>query len=129
MEWIDVIQAISDGVMKGSTYAIIGIGFTLIFGVMHKLKLAYAAVSIAGAYASLTLINYFPETNVFIVFLMAVVVSGILGYLVYLLCFIHPAGKPAGNVDGNCWHVVLYRGNRGSRNRWHAVTLSGDAFR
>ena len=87
MEWIDVIQAISDGVMKGSTYAIIGIGFTLIFGVMHKLNLAYAAVSIAGAYASLTLISYFPETNVFIVFLMAVVVSGILGYLVYLLCF------------------------------------------
>ncbi|GIS90444.1 MAG: hypothetical protein CM1200mP20_04850 [Pseudomonadota bacterium] len=68
MEWIDVIQAISDGVMKGSTYAIIGIGFTLIFGVMHKLNLAYAAVSIAGAYASLTLISYFPETNVFIVF-------------------------------------------------------------
>ena len=87
MEWIDVIQAISDGVMKGSTYAIIGIGFTLIFGVMHKLNLAYAAVSIAGAYASLTLISYFPETNVFIGFLMAGGVCGILGYLVDLLCF------------------------------------------
>ena len=52
MEIIDVIQAVSDGVMKGSTYALIGIGFTLIFGVMHKLNLAYAAVSIAGAGAA-----------------------------------------------------------------------------
>jgi len=73
--------------MKGSTYALIGIGFTLIFGVMHKLNLAYAAASIAGAYASLTLISLFPETSAFLVFLMAVFVSGILGYLVYLLCF------------------------------------------
>ena len=87
MELIDIIQAIFDGVMKGSTYALIGIGFTLIFGVMHKLNLAYAAASIAGAYASLTLISLFPETSAFLVFLMAVFVSGILGYLVYLLCF------------------------------------------
>ncbi|GIT53894.1 MAG: hypothetical protein Ct9H300mP16_10540 [Pseudomonadota bacterium] len=108
MEWIDVIQAISDGVMKGSTYAIIGIGFTLIFGVMHKLNLAYAAVSIAGAYASLTLINYFPETNVFIVFLMAVVVSGILGYLVYLLCFrFIPLANPLATLMETRWMLFF----------------------
>ena len=87
MEIIDVIQAVSDGVMKGSTYALIGIGFTLIFGVMHKLNLAYAAASIAGTYASLTLLNIFPTTPAFLVFLMSIIVSGILGYLVYLFCF------------------------------------------
>ncbi|MGE4658040.1 MAG: branched-chain amino acid ABC transporter permease [Gammaproteobacteria bacterium] len=87
MEIIDVIQAVSDGVMKGSTYALLGIGFTLIFGVMHKLNLAYAAASIAGTYASLTLLNIFPTTPAFLVFLMSIIVSGILGYLVYLFCF------------------------------------------
>ncbi len=77
MEIIDVIQAVSDGVMKGSTYALLGIGFTLIFGVMHKLNLAYAAASIAGTYASLTLIKIFPTTPAVLVFLKSIIVSGI----------------------------------------------------
>ena len=50
---IDSVQSVLDGVMFGSIYALIGIGFTLIFGVMHKINLAYAAASIGGAYASL----------------------------------------------------------------------------
>ena len=87
MELIDVIQSISDGIMKGSTYALIGIGFTLIFGVMHKLNMAYAAASIAGTYASLSALTIFPTGPVFLVFLMSVIVSGVLGYIVYLCCF------------------------------------------
>ena len=86
MELIDVIQSISDGIMKGSTYALIGIGFTLIFGVMHKLNMAYAAASIAGTYASLSILTIFPAGPVFLVFLTSVIVSGVIGYFVYLCC-------------------------------------------
>jgi len=50
---LDFFQTLSDGVLFGATYALIGIGFTLVFGVMHKLNLAYAAASIGGAYAGL----------------------------------------------------------------------------
>ena len=50
---IDPVQSVLDGMMFGSIYALIGIGFTLIFGVMHRINLAYAAASIGGAYASL----------------------------------------------------------------------------
>ncbi len=49
MDLLDFVQSITDGVLFGATYALIGIGFTLIFGVMQKLNLAYAAVAIAGA--------------------------------------------------------------------------------
>ena len=49
---IDTIQSIADGVLFGTTYALLGIGFTLIFGVMHKINLSYAAASIGAAYAS-----------------------------------------------------------------------------
>ena len=38
---IDLAQSIIDGLLFGTTYALIGIGFTLIFGVMKKLNLAY----------------------------------------------------------------------------------------
>ena len=33
-EFVEVTQAIVDGLLFGSTYALIGIGFTLIFGAM-----------------------------------------------------------------------------------------------
>jgi branched-chain amino acid transport system permease protein len=46
---LDFLQAVSDGLLFGATYALIGIGFTLVFGVMHKLNLAYAAASIGAA--------------------------------------------------------------------------------
>jgi branched-chain amino acid transport system permease protein len=50
---LDLFQAVLDGVLFGATYALIGIGFTLVFGVMHKLNLAYAAASVGGAYCGL----------------------------------------------------------------------------
>ena len=60
MSWIDLldlVQSVLDGVMFGATYALIGIGFTLIFGVMHKINLSYAAASVGAAYLSLILVS------------------------------------------------------------------------
>ena len=60
MTWIDLldlVQSVFDGVMFGTTYALIGIGFTLIFGVMHKINLSYAAASIGAAYLSLLVLK------------------------------------------------------------------------
>ncbi|MEY2687280.1 MAG: hypothetical protein RL375_1478, partial [Pseudomonadota bacterium] len=53
MDLLDLTQSVLDGVMFGTTYALIGIGFTLIFGVMHKINLSYAAASVGAAYLSL----------------------------------------------------------------------------
>jgi branched-chain amino acid transport system permease protein len=85
---LDFLQAVSDGVLFGATYALIGIGFTLVFGVMHKLNLAYAASSIGGAYAGLLLLKLlWPEVPPWLVFFAAFVAGGVLGWLVYLTCF------------------------------------------
>ena len=86
-ELYEIIQAFGDGVMKGSTYALMGIGFTLIFGVMQRLNMSFAAVSISGAYASLTASILFPEIHVFVVFGASIIFSGMIGYFVYLCCF------------------------------------------
>ncbi|MCY3671411.1 MAG: branched-chain amino acid ABC transporter permease [Alphaproteobacteria bacterium] len=83
---IDPIQSVLDGVMFGSIYALIGIGFTLIFGVMHKINLAYAAASIGGAYASLAAFQLLSAPAL-VVFLCAAVASGVIGYAVYICCF------------------------------------------
>jgi len=54
---IDLAQSVVDGLLFGTTYAVIGIGFTLIFGVMHKINMSFAAASIAGAYAGLVVLT------------------------------------------------------------------------
>jgi branched-chain amino acid transport system permease protein len=82
-----LIQAVIDGILVGTTYALIGIGFTLIFGVMHKLNLAFAAASIAGAFISLIAWQQFKWLPVPLVFLAAAAGAGVLGYVIYLTCF------------------------------------------
>ena len=84
---LDILQAVSDGVLFGATYALIGIGFTLVFGVMHKLNLSYAAASVGGAYAGLLVLKLLAGIAPWQVFLCAFAAGGLLGYLVYLLCF------------------------------------------
>jgi branched-chain amino acid transport system permease protein len=84
---LDLLQAISDGVLFGATYALIGIGFTLVFGVMHKLNLAYAAASIGAAYAGLLILQAAAAAPPWAVFLCAFLAGGVVGYLVDLACF------------------------------------------
>lgn len=84
---LDLLQAVSDGVLFGATYALIGIGFTLVFGVMHKLNLAYAAASIGAAYAGLLILQVVAIAPPWAVFLCAFLGGGLIGWLVYVTCF------------------------------------------
>ncbi|HET7670388.1 MAG TPA: branched-chain amino acid ABC transporter permease [Burkholderiales bacterium] len=84
---LDFLQALSDGVLFGATYALIGIGFTLVFGVMHKLNLSYAAASIGGAYCGLLVLHVAAGAPAWLVFLAAFAAGGVIGWLVYLACF------------------------------------------
>ena len=84
---LDILQSLSDGVLFGATYALIGIGFTLVFGVMHKLNLSYAAASIGGAYCGLLVLQFVAGAAPVVVFSCAFLAGGLLGYIVYLACF------------------------------------------
>jgi branched-chain amino acid transport system permease protein len=84
---LDFIQAVSDGLLFGATYALIGIGFTLVFGVMHKLNLAYAAASVGAAYAGLLVLQVAAGAPAWVVFVCAFLAGGVIGWLVYLTCF------------------------------------------
>ena len=84
---LDFLQSVSDGVLFGATYALIGIGFTLVFGVMHKLNLAYAAASVGAAYAGLIALKLAATAPAWTVFLLAFFAGGAIGYAVYVTCF------------------------------------------
>jgi branched-subunit amino acid ABC-type transport system permease component len=90
---VDVIQNTIDGVMFGSSYALLALGFTLIFGTMRRLNLAYGPTIMAGAYlgtyAALRLgIGALP------VALLVVAGAALAGLYVERLCF-RPFGEGA----------------------------------
>jgi len=87
LDLIDAVQSVADGLLFGSTYALLGIGFTLIFGVMHKINLSYAAASIGAAYGSLLFLSGFTAAPAIIVFMAAALCGGVIGALVYFIGF------------------------------------------
>ncbi len=108
MTWLDLqdlTQSVIDGVMFGTTYALIGIGFTLIFGVMHKINLSYAAASIGAAYLSLLVVQIAPAP---LVYLAAALMGGVLGAVIYLVCFrFLPLDKPLATLMSTVGMLLL----------------------
>ncbi|MEW5887589.1 MAG: branched-chain amino acid ABC transporter permease [Pseudomonadota bacterium] len=105
LDLLDLGQSVLDGVLFGATYALIGIGFTLIFGVMHKINLSYAAASIGAAYLSLLIVQAAPAP---IVYLAAALIGGVLGALVYLICFrFLPLDRPLATLMSTVGMLLL----------------------
>ncbi len=49
---VDLAQTSLDGLAHGASYALLGVGFTLIFGVLRRANLAYGPAVMLGAYAA-----------------------------------------------------------------------------
>ena len=107
MDLLDFFQSITDGLLFGSIYALIGIGFTLIFGVMHKLNLAYGAASIAGAYVSIAVAAYVPLPAM-VTFLVAAIGSGGIAFLIYIANFrFIPLASPLATLMATVGMLIL----------------------
>jgi branched-chain amino acid transport system permease protein len=90
---VDLIQNTIDGVMIGSAYALLALGFTLIFGTMRRLNLAYGPTIMAGAYLG----TYaFARLGIGALPVALIVVAGaaLAGLYVERLCF-RPFGEGA----------------------------------
>ncbi len=78
-------QQVVNGLMLGSVYALIGVGYTLVFGVLRMLNLAHAYIFMAGPFVTFTLAGLgFPP---WAALWLGVVGAALLGMLLYLLVF------------------------------------------
>jgi branched-subunit amino acid ABC-type transport system permease component len=92
---IDFMQNTIDGVMIGSSYALLALGFTLIFGVMRRLNLSYGPSIMIGAYLG-TLVHVQFSAGPLAVVALTVIGAVIAGIYVERLCFAPMAAAGAG---------------------------------
>ena len=82
----DFLQNCIDGLMFGSGYALLALGFTLVFGVMKRLNLSFGPSIMLGAYAGTWVYLNFSQ-NVLLVVLVTVIITVAVGIYVERLCF------------------------------------------
>ena len=83
---LDGTEQLINGLMYGCFYALIGGGFTLLFGVLRRFNLAYGSTIMAGAYAGLIPVYLF-NAPVLVLFVTTILVSVLVGLLVEFCCF------------------------------------------
>ncbi|HSB06119.1 MAG TPA: branched-chain amino acid ABC transporter permease [Thermodesulfobacteriota bacterium] len=86
------LQTLIDGLLIGGLIIIVGVGFSLCFGVMHIVDFAVGEWVMLGAYAGYLMVRYFghdPMIYLPIIFLIFCV----LGWLIYPLIFRAVSGK------------------------------------
>jgi branched-chain amino acid transport system permease protein len=83
---LDLVQNTIDGLMIGSSYALLALGFTLIFGVMRRLNLSYGPSIMIGAYLGTFL---YAQGGVAPLAVAGAVIAGaiVAGIYVERLCF------------------------------------------
>ena len=74
------LQQLINGLTLGSSYAVIAIGYTLIFGVLNIVNMAHGEIFMMGAFIGLLLVTKF-QLNIFIALIGAMVGGAVLGFL------------------------------------------------
>ena len=83
---IDFLQNTLDGLAAGSSYALLGLGFTLIFGVLRRANLSYGPAIMFGAYAA-TWASLNFQMGLILLFAITVAATTLAGAYVERLCF------------------------------------------
>src|SRR5262249_15618495 len=90
------IQQVINGLMLGGSYALVAIGYRLMFGVLNRLHRAQGEVAMMGSYVGLTLVltamSQVGVLPIWVVLIAAMVGAGIVGIIVELIAF-RPLGR------------------------------------
>lgn len=95
------IRLLISGLIIGSVYALIAIGYTLVYGILFMINFAHGEVMMLGAYACLytfmgfkaiqigdsNFLNAYPVLAIILVFLVGMLVSATLGYFLEKIAY------------------------------------------
>jgi branched-chain amino acid transport system permease protein len=82
-----LVSILINGLISGGVYAILAIGFSLIFGVAKILNMAHTAFYMVTAFIIIAAIGFFEEVPLPVIAVMSIFITGLLGVICYKLCF------------------------------------------
>jgi branched-chain amino acid transport system permease protein len=81
-----LLQQLANGVMLGSTYALVAIGYALVFGVLRVLHLAHGEVFMVGAFVGVEAVLWL-KVGPFVALIGGLLGAAALGMLIELIAF------------------------------------------
>lgn len=89
---MEILQSLINGILLGGIYAVVGIGLSMIFGIVRLVNLAHGDLMILSAYLVLTLMNAIGVSP-YLTLVAAIPIMFIIGYLIQLLILNRVIGK------------------------------------
>ncbi|NMB35205.1 MAG: branched-chain amino acid ABC transporter permease [Firmicutes bacterium] len=80
------LQQLINGLVLGSTYALIALGYTMVYGIIELINFAHGEIYMFGAFVGMYLVTVFKVPFV-IAFLLAMVLASLLGVTVEFLAY------------------------------------------
>lgn len=76
-----LIEQLINGITQGSIYALIALGFTIIFGTLRLVTFAHGEVFMMGAFMGYTVMRYL-HNSIYLALFVAILSSGLLGIVI-----------------------------------------------
>ena len=103
-----VLQQVVNGLALGMMYALLALGFTMVYGIIELINFSHFSVFMTGTFVGLTVLNLMGVTAVsraltgwtlvatlIVLFLVTMVITGLLGMAIERLCL-----RPLRNISG-----------------------------
>lgn len=89
---MEIVQSILNGVLLGGIYASVGIGLSLVFGIVRMVNLAHGDLMILSAYLTLTLMNLLG-VDPYLLLVCTIPAMFVVGYLIQAVVLNRVLGK------------------------------------
>lgn len=83
---MEIIQQLINGISLGSIYALIALGYTMVYGIIKLINFAHGDVFMLGAFIGFYAITVF-ELNFFIALLVSMVLTALIGVLIERIAY------------------------------------------
>jgi len=79
-------QQLINGIALGSTYALIALGYTMVYGIITLINFAHGEIFMVGAFVGLLMVAIF-KLNIFVAMILAMVTCMALGVVIELIAY------------------------------------------
>lgn len=82
----DFLQQLVNGLSLGAIYALIALGYTMVYGIIKLINFAHGDIMMVGAYVGFFSVSLF-NTNLFVALIVAMITCAVLGVIVERLAY------------------------------------------